>query len=113
MPASLGKGELITLFAKIMKIPNPKFLKSGYNAWFSAFALVFISLPLLNTALEGILARQESTRASITAWVFLSLILCGSAFLVKEFLSQIRYWFREKRGLKPREDTLLDTSRNK
>jgi hypothetical protein len=101
------------VFAKKMKIPNPRFLKCGYNAWFSAFALVFVCLPLLNAAIEGILVRKESTRLTVTAWVFLALMLCGAAFLVKEFSNQFRYWLRERRGLTPREDTLLDTSRNK
>ena len=96
-----------------MKIPNPRYHKCGYNAWFSAFAFIFVCLPLLNASIEGVLVRQESVRVTVAAWVFFAMILCGAAFLAKEFTSQFRYWLRERRGLPPREDTLLDTSRNK
>lgn len=95
---------------EIVKISNPRFLNSGYNAWFCAFALVLICLPLLNAAIEGILVQRGSTRIAVTAWIFFALNLYGTVFLAREFTSQFRYWFRQRRGIPPREDTLLDTS---
>ena len=81
-----------------MKIPNPRYATSGYNAWFAAFALVFVCFPLLNATLAGAVAPQESKRIQVFAWIMVALLLWAAKFLVVEFIFQFRHWLRKRAG---------------
>ncbi len=48
--------------------------------------------------------------SGIFEWSFFAIVFAGSFFLFREFLSQFRYWLRERSGMEPREETLLDTN---
>jgi hypothetical protein len=81
-----------------MRILNPRFLNSGYNAWFAAFALIGVCLPLLFATIGAAMVPHESWWAYFWHWAFVSVPILGTRFLATEFWVQFRFWLRKRRG---------------
>jgi hypothetical protein len=70
---------------------------SGWYVFVAGFALVVLCVPLLQEALREAIAPGDPDGSRVGPWVCVFLFSGATVYLLREFFTQCRVWWRYRR----------------